>query len=429
MGYVGVTLGIALAKTGMKVVGVEKNKEIVAKLNEGKATFEEIGLSKVLEGVVQSGDLSCVESLSQNESFDYYVITVGTPLDDGLTVDTSMIENATEQVVRNLQKGGTVIVRSTVKIGTTASLIKTLLDKGGKKYYLAMCPERTLEGNALEELKTLPQIVGAPNEGAREKAHSLFQKLTANIISVSSYEAAEMIKLVDNSYRDLQFGFANEVARMCDRFGISVREVIEKGGKLYPRTNVAKPGPVGGPCLEKDPHILVQSASALNLTPEIISSARLVNERLPVETIDFIAKQLVARGFGVGAKIAVVGLAFKGTPETDDLRGSMSKKIISEIKVQIPQSKITVYDPIVCEKIIKANFDDVFISGSLDDAANKASVVIFCNNHVELQNCNLEKVMQCAQRDAFVYDYWDMHAETETQNFDWSYFSLGNTVP
>jgi UDP-N-acetyl-D-mannosaminuronic acid dehydrogenase len=428
MGYVGVTLGIALAKAGMKVVGVEKNKEIVAKLNNGEATFEEIGLSKVLEGVVQSGDLSCVEALSQYESFDYYVITVGTPLDYDGFVNTSMIENATEQVVRNLQEGGTVIVRSTVKIGTTASLIKTILDKCGKKYYLAMCPERTLEGNALEELETLPQIVGAPNKESCEKARSLFQKLTANIISVSSYEAAEMIKLVDNSYRDLQFGFANEVARMCDHFGIKAREVIEKGGKLYPRTNVAKPGPVGGPCLEKDPHIFVQSANTFNVTPEIISSARLVNERLPVETIGFVAKQLVARGFEFGAKIAVVGLAFKGTPETDDLRGSMSKKIISELKVQIPQSKITVYDPIVCKKIIKANFNDVLISGSLDDAVRKASAVIFCNNHVELQTCNLERVMQSAQRDAFVYDYWDMHPETETQNLDWSYFSLGNTL-
>ena len=143
-------------------------------------------------------------------------------------------------------------MRSTVKIGTTRNLVHPVLEASGKRFDLAFCPERTVEGQALEELRWLPQIVGGETLDVTVRAGQLFQFLTPTVVRVSSVETAEMVKLVDNSQRDVHFAYSNEVARVCDVIGISAAEVIQAGKRGYPRTNLPMPGPVGGPCLEKD---------------------------------------------------------------------------------------------------------------------------------------------------------------------------------
>ena len=288
LGYVGLTLAVALADTGFRVLGIERRADVVELTNGGKPHFSENGLAEMLSHAVATDHLVAVQGLDETVSANIYVITVGTPLGDDGTARLDFIEAATQAVADNMPDGALVILRSTVKIGTAREVVAPILAASGKRFEIAMCPERTLEGKAMHELRRLPQIVGADTPETRERAAHFFYKLTPTAVQVSSLETAEIIKLVDNTFRDVQFGFANEVARICDAFGVNAMEVIP-GGKLgYERTNVALPGLVGGPCLEKDPHILAQSLRAVGVELDITTAARRVNERQPAETVDFI---------------------------------------------------------------------------------------------------------------------------------------------
>ena len=247
-----------------------------------------------------------------------------------------------------MRDGALVILRSTVKVGTTRDVVSPILAASGKQFDIAMCPERTLEGKALQELRELPQIVGADDPAVADRAAAVFRRLTSSIVLVSGIETAEIIKLVSNTFRDVQFAFANEVARVCDAFGVSAHEVISAGKLGYNRTNIPLPGLVGGPCLEKDPHILMESARTRGIDLEITTAGRLVNERQPEETVRFITSEIDRRDLaGAGPlKINILGMAFKGMPETSDLRGSMSIKVLDALKKAHPDAEIGLYDPV-----------------------------------------------------------------------------------
>ena len=260
LGYVGLTLAVALAQRGLQVVGLERRAEVVDMTNRGQPHFSEAGLAKALASVVESGHLVACTVLDPAARADYYIITVGTPLIAGTTMPRlDMIEAASREVAEHMGEGASVILRSTVKLGTTRQVVRPILAASGKQFHLSMCPERTLEGAAMQELAVLPQVVSGETPRAADLAAGLFSRLTSTIMRVSSLEAAEMIKLIDNTSRDVRFAFANEVARACDAAGINAGEVIRVGKFGYPRTDVALPGLVGGPCLEKDPHILMAS--------------------------------------------------------------------------------------------------------------------------------------------------------------------------
>ena len=288
LGYVGLTLAVTLADAGFVVQGVEVRDDLVNGLNNGSAHFSEPGLQHRLKRAINSGMLKCFSEIPVSERKRIFIVTVGTPLSiDGVS-RTDMITNVAHDVASALSDGDLVIMRSTVKLGTTRKVFKPILDDAGKSYDLAFCPERTLEGKALVELRHLPQIVGGITSQAAVRASQFFQFITPTVIRVSSVETAEMIKLVDNVSRDVMFGFANEVAAACDATGVSATEVITAGKLGYPRTNIPQPGPVGGPCLEKDPHIFAESLDEHGYRPSITLAARSLNEKQPENTIKFI---------------------------------------------------------------------------------------------------------------------------------------------
>ena len=251
LGYVGLTLATVLADVGYSVIGVEKRSHLVDLTNGGIPHFSEAGLSDALRRVTATGRLVATEEFGPDITCGTYIITVGTPLSETGDVRLDMIEAATQQVAGNMPDDALVILRSTVKVETTRKVVAPILARTGKRFHIAMCPERTLEGRALQELRELPQIIGADNPNASDRAAAVFQRITSTIVTVSTPETAEIVKLVDNTFRDVQFAFANEVARLCDAFGVNAHEVISAGKLGYSRTNVALPGLVGGPCLEK----------------------------------------------------------------------------------------------------------------------------------------------------------------------------------
>lgn len=427
LGYVGLTFATALADTGFSVVGVERRPEVVELTNRGTPHFAETGLAEMLGHAISTGALKAVEQFDDAVSADVYVITVGTPLAPDGKARVDFIENATREVARNMKDDALVILRSTVKIGTARHVVAPILAETGKKFGIAMCPERTLEGKAMHELRRLPQIVGADEEEIRDRAAHFFYKLTPTAVKVSSLETAEIIKLIDNTYRDVQFGFANEVARICDAYGVNAMEVIP-GGKLgYPRTNVALPGLVGGPCLEKDPHILAQSLAELQMELDITTAARRVNERQPDETVSFILAEH-ARRSEKAPDIAILGMAFKGIPATDDLRGAMSLRVIAAIREQAPEAKVTVYDP-VCSEAQLTGAVDAQAATSLSHAVSGRDVVIIANNHPRLAEMRPRQMLRAMNNSGFIYDYWNHFSDLRPYELGPSYFAVGNTGP
>lgn len=428
LGYVGLTLAATLADTGFSVLGVERRQEVVDLTNAGRGHFHEPGLDGLLKEHVASGRLSATTSIAPGVRARVWIITVGTPLNADGRFQTDSISNATDEIVAHLDDGDLVILRSTVAIGTTRGVIEPRLRASGKTFHLAMCPERTLEGRALHELRRLPQIVGADDEVTGQLASRFFMQTTHTVIRVSSFEAAEIIKLVDNTYRDVQFGFANEVARICDAYGVNAMEVIDSGKIGYPRTNVAKPGLVGGPCLEKDPHILSQSVRPQGIELDITTAARRVNERQPDETADFIAAQVLARHEtgGPDATVAILGMAFKGIPATDDLRGSMSLKVCAALRARLPAAEIRLYDPVCAPDDLRAAVAGAQVFDRLEAAVAGADCVVIANNHPDFGKIPPVEMTGHMAQGGFIFDYWNHFSDRRPHEIGDRYYGVGN---
>jgi UDP-N-acetyl-D-mannosaminuronic acid dehydrogenase len=404
LGYVGLTLAAHLARSGFKVHGVEVREFILAELAKGKAFFLEEGLDPLLKTVIENGSFSFYNQIPFSDRSRIFVITVGTPLNSDGSANMDFIKRVSEEVRINLRENDFVILRSTVKIGTTRDVVKPILDNANVNYGLAFCPERTLEGAALREIAQLPQIIGALNSEDLDSASNFFTKITNSVIQVSSLETAELIKLVDNMQRDVHFAISNEVARICNNLEVSAHEVISSGKLGYPRTNLASPGPVGGPCLEKDSYLLNESMSwdrSLSL------SAREVNESIVEESLCFLEEILGAR-IGLSSerklRVGILGLAFKGVPPTNDLRGSLGVAIVNSLMKRFPNILLSVFDPVVKNEDLGDL--DLDMSHEIESVFVDADLVIITNNHPDFAALDLDSLSNGMSHGAVIYDLW-----------------------
>ena len=413
LGYVGLTLATVMAEIGLKVVGVEKRADVVDLTNAGKPHFSEAGLEEALTRVTTSGMFKACEQLAPDSHCDTYVITVGTPLGPDGTARLDMIEAASRQVGVNMQDGALIILRSTVMCGTARRVVAPILEASGKSHAIAMCPERTLEGRAMQELRELPQVIGADSQPVRDRAAALFRRLTNTTVEVSSLEAAEMIKLVDNTYRDVHFAFANEVARACDAIGVSAYEVITAGKLGYKRTNVPMPGLVG--------------VRDHGVDLEITRTARNVNERQPFETMTFVGREMARRDMAPDAPVAILGMAFKGMPATDDLRGSMSLKVLEALRAERPEARIRLFDPVIDPEELDRLVPGCQVCRTQEDALEGAAVVLIANNHPGLSRHAPKNMLQRMQPDGFIYDYWNHFSSLSAGELGTSYYAVGNS--
>lgn len=406
LGYVGLTLAATLAEVGFRVWGIEVRDSVVASLLSGEPHFHEPGLADQLQRVMGDGALSVHNKIPAQCDATVFIITVGTPLGPDGRVRMDMIQHATREVAEIMPRGALVIMRSTVRLGTTRAIVEPILQATANPYHLAFCPERTLEGVAIKELRSLPQIIGGADDHAAVRAGQLFQFVTPTTVRVRDLETAEMIKLVDNSQRDVHFGFSNEVARICDAIGVSAAEVISAGKLGYPRTNLAMPGPVGGPCLEKDPYILAEGLETLGLRPDIVLTARKLNEAQPEESIAAL-KAAVSRleGFPARPVISLLGLAFKGRPETDDLRGTMAKPILEALRRHFPDGLYGAYDPVVTADAIRTFGLEPL--PSLERAIEGANIAVITNNHVRFSSMPIETLSKSMASPGLIYDFWN----------------------
>jgi UDP-N-acetyl-D-mannosaminuronic acid dehydrogenase len=282
-----------------------------------------------------------------------------------------------------------------------------------------------LEGAALKELHSIPQVIGSDNPQTTERCALLFGTLTPTTIKVSSLETAELIKLVDNTYRDVIFSFGNEVARICDAAGINAFEVIN-GGKLgYPRTNVSFPGLVGGPCLQKDPHILNLSARQFGLDAlDVTTSARKVNERQPAEIVRFIRKAYRNRTQKEPKRILIAGLTFKGFPETDDLRGSMALRVLDALRSEFSDSTFYGFDPQLSKETIE--LIPLEFCRDFELTAPEMDLIVVTNNHPHFKRINWTSLFDKSSEELLVYDFWNNFNSYDQSEYSDRYIVLGN---
>ena len=257
--------------------------------------------------------MRCAAKLLRSDRCSVYVITVGTPIGPDKRTQVGAIVGVVQAISERLQPNDLVILRSTVRVGVTREIVKPILDQAGVTYHLAFCPERTIEGSALQELRQLPQIVGGIDAVSRDLAADFFARIATEVITVESVEAAELVKLLNNTERDLRFAFANEVAAMCEVIGVAAHDVINACNHRYARSNLSLPGPVGGPCLTKDPYILAEGLQTHGLMPHLALVGRETNEAVVGNAVESVHNALRSIGATTPVqKVAVLGLAFQG---------------------------------------------------------------------------------------------------------------------
>ncbi|NQU04312.1 MAG: nucleotide sugar dehydrogenase, partial [Syntrophaceae bacterium] len=338
LGYVGLTLSLVLAEVGFKVYGYDVNDEVIQNVTKGISPFHEDGLEAYLhrhigKNLVPVSNLSAVDA-------DVYIITVGTPI-DGKTKKPRIdyIEKAATDIAARLRKDDLVVLRSTVPVGVTRNIVMPILSENsglevGLEYFLAYAPERTVEGRAIPEIRELPQVVGGYNEKSTMLVERLFREVTSTIIDVGSLESAEMVKILNNTFRDVKFGYANEMALICKELGLDMVKIVNAANLGYTRDRIPLPSPgVGGACLTKDPYLLIESCKGIKFQPEIVRQSRMINEFIPRKITEEILEQIEdLEKSREKIKIFIIGFAFKGEPETSDMRGSTTIDLLNNFK-------------------------------------------------------------------------------------------------
>lgn len=370
LGYIGLPTASMFATHGFQVHGVDNNPEIIKTLKSGRIHIEEPGLATVVKAAISSGNLVVSETPKPS---DVFIIAVPTPYQKGThqtpLADMSFVKAGLESVLPLLKKGNLVILESTSPAGTTKELVLPMISKAGfvpgDDIGVAYCPERVIPGQALKELIGNDRIVGAINDHWGHVTKQLYKSFVSGEVYITDPTVAEMAKLVENTYRDVNIALANELARVCERLGVSVWDVIQLANR-HPRVQVHKPGPgVGGHCISVDPWFLVEKFPE---EARLIKTARTINDAVPHHVAGLIASLLPGKE---RKKIAILGLAYKGN--VDDARESPAIEVIKILKNKYAHYILSVHDPFVKT----SEFENV----SLNEALKDADMALFLTAH------------------------------------------------
>lgn len=396
MGYVGLTLTAALARAGYEVHGVEIEPAILDSLSRGLPHIFEPGVAEIFEAL--TGKRIFVAPEFPCASVDAAIICVSTPVDPAShTPHLKNVAAAAEQIAQYCSPQTLVVVRSTVPVGTSRKVVLPPLVDAWGSAHLVMAPERTIQGQALHELVELPQVVGGLDNRSLELGVALFHGLANQVVPVSTLETAELVKLTNNCHTDVIYAFGNEIARLTERLGLDPLEVVRATNLDYPRPDIAKPGYVGGGCLSKDPYIMLAGAERSGHLPQLIGSARRLNEDLPVHVAQRIVEMMQATG---GRTITVLGWAYKGWPPTDDMRGSPIAAMMPVFRAA--GLDVLGHDPLVTSDVIRAYGGKPV---DLRRGFRDADAVLVVTDHPDYRNLDLDSLL-ADSRVQLVYDSW-----------------------
>ena len=379
LGYIGLPTAIMFANSGFDVIGYEIRKEVVEKINSGNSHIIEPEIEDLLKKAVREGKLRATLDPDDIKDKDVYIICVQTPLKNDKTPDLSYLESAAKTVANAMKKGCLIIIESTVPPMTTVNIAKLIEGirglKAGEDFYIAHCPERVMPGRIFKELVYNSRIIGGINEKSAKLAEKLYRTFVKGQIFITNSTTSEMVKLMENTFRDVNIALANEFAFLAHQYGVDIFEAIELAN-THPRVKIHTPGiGVGGHCLPKDPYLLLSSAKE---DFGLIRKAREINE-----DVHLIAKDLLVQAFKIinlpleEATVVILGLAYKGN--SDDTRNSPAYAFIEAIQDDVKE--VRTYDPYV-----KGTHE------SLQEALNGADAVVIATDHNDFKTLNWEEL-------------------------------------
>lgn len=375
LGYIGLPTALMFAAHGVEVVGTDYNKELVDTLNAGKTTFEEDGLDELFFNAVNAG----IKFSNEYVSTDMYIVAVPTPYDKfSKKIDACYVVSAVKSVMDVCPKGATVVIESTVSPGTIDKFVRPIIEENGfvigEDINLVHAPERIIPGNMVYELKHNSRTIGADSREIGEKVKELYSSFCEGEIIVTDIRTAEMTKVVENTFRDINIAFANELAKICRSDNMDVYEIIRIANH-HPRVNILSPGPgVGGHCISVDPWFLVGDYPGL---ANIILAARKINDSMPefvLERIHDIMQENDMKDIG---RVGLYGLTYK--ENVDDMRESPTLQMLESMEKHLSGNLVKVYDPYITKDIFPNQYHD------LDQFLENVDLVVLMVGHDEIK--------------------------------------------
>jgi UDP-N-acetyl-D-mannosaminuronic acid dehydrogenase len=413
LGYIGLPTAILAARAGLSVVGIEKDQERVKKINECSLSSEEAEIIENLHDVCGTNHFKVVDFY---EPADYFVVAVPTPLTAAKKADLSYVSSVALKIAEVIKKGDTVILESTIPVGTTRSIAQVIADESGLSeddFYIAYCPERVLPGNIFQELKVNDRVIGGANQASVQKAADFYKYFVSADLYLTDAATAEMVKLIENSSRDLNIAFAHQVAAMAQQEGLDPYEVIELANK-HPRVSLLKPScGVGGHCIAVDPYFLIDSFPEHSV---LSKTARQVNDNRAHNVLKTIQKetQLWSKKYGKACSVFALGLTYKA--DVDDLRESPALFIAQQL-AQDNTITLSVCDPHVSKDRLGESLQNKVMP--LQEGIEQADVIVCLVNHSQFKvfdkkNMDAKKVLdfyglfyqprkECIEQEQF---YW-----------------------
>ena len=375
LGYIGLPTALMFSAHGNEVVGTDYNAAIVEKLQAGELSFEEKGLPELFQSAVASG----IQFTTAYQKTDLYIVAVPTPYDKASKrIDPRYVIGAVQDVMQVCPKGATVVVESTISPGTIDRFVRPVVEAAGftigEDIHLVHAPERIIPGNMVYELQHNSRTIGADEPAIGERVKAAYATFCQGEIVVTDIRTAEMTKVVENTFRDINIAYANELAKICRSDGMDVYEIIRIANK-HPRVNILNPGPgVGGHCISVDPWFLVGDYPML---ARLIKCARLTNDSMPEFVLGRIADVMRERGITDARRVGLYGLTYK--EDVDDVRESPTLQMLENLERHLAAGQVKVYDPMVKRDLVPNQYHD------FDAFLRDVDLVVILVGHSELK--------------------------------------------
>lgn len=422
LGRVGLPTALSFCKAGFDVIGYDIDKNLLSIINSKKSPFEEENIDDILKSSLENKKFHTTDNIQEfvNDS-DVIIVCVATPITGDIRPDLSYLENVCNSLAEFSLSGKIIIIESSIPPGTFDILVLPRVSKKnavGKDCWVAFVPERFAPGNAFSEIRTTPRVIGTVDDGSGILVKKLYEKIVTSQVFTTTAQIAEVAKLVENTYRDVNVALANEVGLICEKYGIDVLELI-KVCNSHPRVKLLQPGPgVGGPCLPKDPYLLLNPRGSELINSEIILDSRKINDSMPYHVVNLILKALeTQKKTPVLSTVLVLGVAYKA--DVSDTRFSPAKDVISQLKKN--GCKVLVFDPKT-----KEGFDGEVVA-DLWEAISYSDVLVILTDHNEFKKLDLEKIHMTMKKIPIIVDTRRIFDNRKAEEIGIKYVSVGYT--
>jgi len=436
MGYVGIPMAVLLADVeDFHVTGIQRRSKRsgwkIDWLNSGKNPFEgvEPGLDDLIARVVENGKFNVTDKYDVIDDADFILVDVQTPVDEKRIPRYESLKDVSKLLARHLKKGATVIIESTVAPGTTDNIVAPILEKRskmkrGEDFYLVFSFERVMPGKLIEYITDFPRVIGGGCDQANENAKLLYGKVVKKELQVTDTLTAELTKCIENTYRDVNIAFANEMALIAEDFDRNIFEIIDLINHRHDRMMHHPGSGVGGHCLTKDPHLLVyghRTYTENKYESEILLKSRNLNDFMPEHMVELLEEALKVAEKYDNLKIALMGVAYKA--DCDDTRNTPSERIVLFLKRRYHSHNLEyiAHDPWVRER----DYKETELTADIDKAINDADVLIFATNHKQYYSINLDELKEKMRDKPIIIDGRNIFDKKVVENKGFIYRKIG----